>query len=345
MKSALLIILLSNDGHWLSDLDYTASVAWAVNEPTPACDLTWTLEVAGVRLGGGKAVMKEGNAPTEISVHCPRVRARAKLKWSYRLVARKDGKELETDGLAVYAYPSDLTSAWASRVGRRRLSVCDASGALAKLFEAANVPFERVADPTKFRGPRPDVILVEAETIGEEPTLQAPLMSLASGGASAMIFRQSRPGTLAGFELTRRAPPGRFAWREDHPLLNGLRVDGLSFWTDHLRDHLIAVRLPQGATILEIGWWPTEAGDDSRPIPVDALLAVEALGKGRIVLCQIPLGDWNSDPRTQILLGNALDYLLTLAEPTPSLGQRLAARPAPRSTTERSISIPPGDRP
>jgi hypothetical protein len=34
-----------------------------------------------------------------------------------------------------------------------------------------------------------------------------------------------------------------------------------------------------------------------------------------LVLCQLPIERWSEDPRGQVLLDNALDYLLSSREP------------------------------
>jgi hypothetical protein len=106
---------------------------------------------------------------------------------------------------------------------------------------------------------------------------------------------------------------------------------------------LWAVQLPADAPVLEIGYWPRET-PGREPVPIDALLAVKATGRGRIVLCQVPLGRWATDPRSQLFLRNALAYLATRPEPTPPPSQRkVALRVVPASVP--TVTIPPGGRP
>jgi hypothetical protein len=346
VNATLLLILLSNGGHWFADRDGVVSLSWAANAPMPAADLAWELTLGEVRLAADRAAVNEGQRATEIRVRCPAVRARTAMKWSYRLIGRKDGKELEAGTLPVYLCPTNLTERWAAHVGKRTLVVCDGPDGLPKLLTAAHVPHERADDPAKLRGPQPDVVLVGPNVLGRDPFEQAPLIALARAGASVMIFQQSRPESLAGFPLVRRAAPKRFEWLVDHPLLAGTGVGDTVTWPDAARDDLLAIRLPAGVAALELGWWPSETRDALRPLPVDAVLVTQSVGTGRLVLCQIPLGDWETDPRSQMLLGNALDYLLTPAEPTPPRSKTGAdTRPSPTPTTARTILIPPGDRP
>ncbi|MDB5323580.1 MAG: hypothetical protein JWN40_5211 [Phycisphaerales bacterium] len=346
MKAALLIFLFSSGGHWFADREGVVSVRWAANAPMPAADLAWELTLGAVRLAGDRVALQAGDRVTEIRVPCPGIRAHTSLNWTYRVIGRADGKELDSGTLPVYVYPTNLTEHWAERVGRRSVMVCDVGDGLPKLLAAARVPHERVDDGSKLRGPQADVLLVGPDMLGRDPLEQTSFLALARGGASVMIFRQGRPESLAGFEVVHRAAPKRFEWLVDHPLLAETGVGAGPSLPELASADLMAVRLPAGAEALELGWWPTESRDPSRAVPIDALLVTQAVGKGRVVLCQIPLGDWQTDPRSQILLGNALDYLLTPVEPTPPRDRRGAAtRPAPIPTSSRTILIPSGDKP
>jgi hypothetical protein len=101
------------------------------------------------------------------------------------------------------------------------------------------------------------------------------------------------------------------------------------------------VQLPADEAALEIGYYPREV-PGVRPAPIDAVLLSKSTGKGRIVLCQIALGDWDRDPRSRIFLSNALDYLSTRPQPTPPPSQRPTPRQA-APTSVRTIDIPQGE--
>ena len=78
----------------------------------------------------------------------------------------------------------------------------------------------------------------------------------------------------------------------------------------------------------------------NKPAPIDALVLTKTLGKGRIVLCQVPLGPWESDPRSQLFLVDALDYLASPVVPTPPPSRRpRPVEPAPPAKVP-SIAIP-----
>ena len=58
--------------------------------------------------------------------------------------------------------------------------------------------------------------------------------------------------------------------------------------------------------------WPAPAAVSTEG-PRFAAALTQTVGNGRLVLWQLPLGDWRSDPRSRRLLANAVDYLLTPA--------------------------------
>jgi hypothetical protein len=346
VKASFLIIVLSTGGHWFGEQEAVVTVSWVTSAQMPAADLSWELTLGGVRLAADRVAVKAGDGGTTIRLRIPGARARTEMKWTYRLIDRNDGKELESASLPVYVYPADLTEHWVERVGRRTLVVCDVGeGGLPRLLAAAHVPHELVDDPSKLRE-QPDVVLVAPDILGQDALEQTALMALARGGASVMIFRQSRPENLVGFEVVHRPAPKRFESVVDHPLLADISVGEAPTWPELARADLRAIRLPAGTAALELAWWPTETRDTTRPVTVDALLIAQAVGKGRVVLCQIPLGDWLTDPRSQILLGNALDYLLAPVEPTPPRGRRSASTQSTVfPTSSRTILIPSGEKP
>jgi hypothetical protein len=189
---------------------------------------------------------------------------------------------------------------------------------------------------------RPDVLLVGLSMIGDSPFDQAPLAGLAESGTSVMIFRQSRPALLVGYPLAERDWIGRLSWLRDHPLLNGFEARDLDSWTSSERTMRV-IRLPADEPALEIGFYPPEVAG-KRPPPLDALLLSKSVGKGRLVLCQIPLREWANDPRSQMLLRNSIDYLLTRPQPTPRPSERPTTRPTPPMEIP-TITLSPGDTP
>ena len=82
------------------------------------------------------------------------------------------------------------------------------------------------------------------------------------------------------------------------------------------------MQLPADEPALEIAFWPREI-PGKEPVPIDALVVTKTLGKGRIVLCQVPLGPWQSDPRSQLFL---VDAWITWRHRSYRRCRRVAAR-------------------
>ena len=187
-----------------------------------------------------------------------------------------------------------------------------------------------------------DAVLVGPDALSDSPFEQAPLLSLAESGASVMIFRQHRPAVLIGYPLTLRDTPAKLEWQTDHSLLNGFEPQDLHSWIAGVPS-LQVVQLPADEPVSVVGSYPREVPGE-QPAPVDAVLLSKSVGKGRLVLCQLPLGDWSKDPRSQMLLNNAVDYLLSRPEPTPRPSERPTTRPAETQPAVPTIQLN-GDKP
>ena len=101
---------------------------------------------------------------------------------------------------------------------------------------------------------------------------------------------------------------------------------------------LHVVQLPADEPVATVGSYPREVPGE-QPVPIDAVLMSKSVGKGRLVVCQLPLGDWSKDPRSQMLLNNAVDYLLSRPEPTPRPSERPTTRPAETQPTVPTIQL------
>ena len=212
----------------------------------------------------------------------------------------------------------------------KQLFVWDGAKGLPAALKPRGVEFVHVRSEADLQFVRPDALIVGAEQLGKDAAGEDKLLNLADAGTSVLVLRQTQPAKLAGYPVVRRVLPPSFAWNAEHPLARRLRP----FETRALGPDAWAIRLPADEPALEIGWWPRES-PGLKPAPIDALVVVKALGKGRIVLCQVPLGPWETDPRSQLFLVDALDYLASpaaadaAAEPpgAPGRARRRPQRP------------------
>jgi len=340
--ASLILVLLGNQGYWFGGAEGTITLQWAAGQLGDDLQVRWELTAGTARLARSSLAWKKEAAQVTLRIQPPTVRVRTALTWSYGVFDSAQ-KELARGQATIHVFPDTLTEGWAKLIADRRLLVWDKAEGLPKLLAQAKAPHTAVEGAGGLQFGTADAILVGGDQIEGSTFAQSPLLGQARNGASVMIFAQSQPSSLAGYALRERSAKGRLEWRMDHPLLRGLEAADARSWLTGAAT-VRAVQLPPDEPAMEIAYWPAEAPGRA-PAPLDALLLTKSIGKGRIVLCQIPLGDWRSDPRSQILLGSALDYLLTRPQPTPPPSQRLTDRPARPADGVPTIRISPGDKP
>lgn len=341
-----LVIALSNQGHWFGGQPGMVEVSWATSAAAPEALLSWELELASARLASGQVTLEADQPVTRIGVAVPPVRVRTAMCWTYRVTRPGIADVLTGGSETIHVYPEDLLAGVGKRLEGKTLVVCDRAEGLPRMLAAAGILHtcidDDAADVGKLGTVCADVILVGPDWLTGSPFSQTALLNQAQSGRSVLVFAQSRVRRLAGYALLRRARPSRLEWRMDHALLEGFRAGGVQDWLRWPGDDVWAIQLPADEPALEVVYWPRETpGRD--PVPIDALLVVRHIGEGRIVLCQLPMARWSDDPRAQLFVRNALNYLVTRPETTPSPSQRAIAQP-PRPQRESEIAIPSGAR-
>jgi hypothetical protein len=339
----ILAFWLSTQGHWFGgDVGQIALCRTAAGEPADAV-LTWELTLGATRIVGGHVALPSGQDPCTVTITPPTVRVRVTMDWVYRLVGRANDEVLASGRIPIHIYPRYDYRPLAAALARQAIVVWDKAGSMSRLLEQARIAHRRVDQPAALQFERADIILVASDQLERSPFAQTALVAQAQAGAGVLVLAQSKPAMLAGYHLGTRAAPDRLEWRAEHPLLWAFRADDLDTWFTGRAADVRAIELPADEPALEVAYWPREVPGD-QPVPIDALLVVRAVGSGRIVLCQLPLGDWTADPRSQRFLINALRYLSTRPGPTPRPSRRRIVRlPQPESIP--TITIPAGGTP
>jgi hypothetical protein len=345
--AAVLMIVLSSQGHWFGGQPGSIEVRWALQGPLPEAVLSWEAEFAGSRLAEDHVLLRTDREPTKIDLTLPQVRARTMVRWKYQ-VRRRDGDKLLTEGgETISVYPTQLLAGVAERLKGKTILVWDRPEGLPGLLTEAKIAHQRIEDGPKgvaaLQAASADILLIGPDQISDTPFSQTAIVNQAQAGASVLLLAQSRVRRLAEYPLLRRPRPAKLQWRTEHPLLTDLAAEDLQSWLRDGRGEVWAVELPADEPALEVAYWPRET-PGSEPVPTDALLVVKSVGAGRIVLCQLPLGPWGEDPRTQLLVRNILDYLLTRPEPTLPPSQRTPAS-KPAQPQLPSIPLSPGGKP
>ena len=328
--TTLLLVALSNDGCWLGGRIETVQVQWAVERPIAGATFSWRLMCGEASLTSGRFALAAERRPAAFRVVVPRVRTHTAMRLVYRAEQEGKTKPIAEGSVAVDVYPDDLLAGVAKRLTSKYLFVWEQPDALAKhlfvwdrpealpaLLKQAKIEATLIHGVEGLSFASPNILIVGSDRLGTDSADQQKLLDLAGAGAGVLVFNQTRPSTLAGYRLVRRAPPAKLDWQRDHPLTAPLR------WFDrsHHAGDVWAIRLPADEPALEIAAWPREVAG-KEPAPIDALVVSKNVGKGRIVLCQIPLGAWQSDPRSQLFLADALDYLASPVVPTPPPSRR-----------------------
>ena len=341
------MVSLSNQGHWFGGQTGRAEVCWVTPLAVDDAVLSWELELGLVRLASGQVTLNRDQAATCIDVPVPSVRARTAMRWTYCVMDPGGTATLAVGFEEIHVYPENLLAGVGPRLAGRTLTICDGADGLPRTLTLAGIPHVRVErDATALNTLetlRGDIIVVGPNWLTESPFSQAAFLNQARSGCSVFLFAQTHVRQLAGYALLRRPPPGRLEWRLDHPLLAGFLTGDVEEWVRRPGEDVWAVQMPADEAAFEVVYWsPMTRGRE--PVPIDALMLVQRVGAGRIVLCQLPPMSWNEDPRAQVLLRNALDYLLTRPEPTPRPSERVTTRPV-WLRREPEITVPSGGRP
>ena len=290
-----------------------------------------------IRVAGDKIVVRSGDRPSVLTIHTPEIRARTQMMLVYRLERQSDGKILTTGKSIIHLFPDDIFKELPGRLTKVKITVLDKTGELRKFLEEKNIQFKFATRVSDLELSQSDLVLVAKDEIEKSSFSSNVLVDLADRGSGVLIFRQIRCKTLAGYPIKPRDVPRRFESKTDHPLLAKYEPEDLASLFSENRGSQWAINLPADEAALEIVWWP-RVSPGTEPVPIDALLVSRRTGEGQLVFCQLPLGDWQCDPRSQLFLAGALDYLLLRPEPTQRPSERVKTKEK-TNRTQKTLSV------
>ena len=347
MKTLLLVILLAHGGFWFGNTPNAIDVRWsAPAAQMPAAALTWTLSYETVTLARGQTDLA-AEGPTSLTIKLPEVRALSDYAWRYELKEKATGKSLAQGQQIIHACPANLLGDTARRLRRSRSRLCllERGDDLGNLLKAAGIEVKMLGSAADLQLQKPDLVLVGQDALPESEPAQRVLLDGARDGARVLVLAQKKARQALGIPLRNRALKSPLTWRTNHDIFDRLDAPALELWVRQQTSEVTALALPADAPVFELAFFSRETpGTD--PAPIDALVATHPLGTGRILWWQLPVESWNDDPRSAILLGNALDYLLTPPEPTLPSSQRRTSAPdktTPPATKGGIVSI--GEQP
>lgn len=325
---SLLVIVLSHGGYCLGGGLCDVEVRWSAQGDVAPAILTWQLAFAHTVLADGRLRLEAGESPARLSLALPEVRAVTRLTWSYQLRTGETDEELERGERSLTVFPDAALKNMAASLRGQRIVVLDAQGELAGLLTTAGVSHRRVDGWSDLRLQTVDMVLVGAGHMRGPIDGHAVLVEQAQYGAGVLVLVQPDCTHLTGYPLAVRRITSGLAWRAEHPLFENLSEADLRSWIAASSEFGTAIQLPPDEAAFEVTYWPAVA-PAKPPVPLDALIVEKQIGRGRLILCQLPAVADLDDPRTRQFLANALDYLRTRPQPTPRQADRLpTTRPA-----------------
>lgn len=335
--AAMVILVLTHGGYFLSATDATISVQWSARVDMPPAVVLWDLKYGPVTAASGRVDLADKDAVATVKLKVPEVRTVTDLRWTYRIVKREGGDELARGESVVHVYPAHLLEDFSKRYSGRSLVLLDNSTPLLDAIGDAGLHPTVMKGASQLPLSRPEVLIIGPDAIGPLPFDSPQVEALATAGTQILIFRQTRCECVGSYALADRPTADAVTWDLNHPLLAGFDRSLLTAWLGSTGSVSRIVRLPPDEAAVDVaGFTPETAARE--PSPIDAVIVTRTLGAGRIVYVQLPVGEWKTDPRSLILLNNALNYLLTRPEPTPPPNRRVTTRPA-QVVPERRIPI------
>lgn len=314
-----LVILLSNGGYCLGDGPCTVDVQWAADVEMPAAVVAWDVSYAHTVIADGRVLLAGRGAPTRITLTLPPVRARIALAWSYRLLRQCDAEVLATGSRTIEVYPTTEFARLAARLAGGRVLVLEtaATTALSRLLEDAGVAAHRVAALAEVELQPADVVLVGPERLRATRESDGPLLAAAENGAGVLMLVQRGVGQVTGFEVRPCHVTVGAIWQTAHPALSDVPPDAWRSWLEGGEPVVSAVEVrADDTTATELAYWPASCWERT-PATGMALIVEKKVGRGRLMLCQVPACANVDDPRTQRFLAAALEYLATKARAVP----------------------------
>lgn len=332
IKSLLLIIMISNGGFWSSGEEGRIAMTWAVADtPMPPAVLSWQLLLADVELASGARDMTAGE--NDIRVKLPETRVTTELQWRYQLKRKDNQQLLQSGSLPIHAVPPKFLARKAQLFAGRKIVVLDEREKLPALLTHNGIAHQWVQDLNVLELTSPDFIIIGENQLAPNPLMDNMLIRQARRGAGVVVFRQAQRDRITGQVTVLRAAQNPLAVKSEQLLPDPLTISDLNAWMSSAGGEIRALRVRVDSSALPLAYFVAETLQGTS---VDCAIVSLPTGAGRIVLCQLPMGDWRNDLRSQLLLSGILDYLVTPTEETKP--EQIAP------TTDKSPNIyPKGD--
>lgn len=328
-----MLILIANQGYWFAGDAQTFTIRPNLREWPDGAVMHWALVAGGIELEKA-SLQLEGAGEREVKVKVPEVRVITEMRLRVRL-ADAEGKVLEQADVPVYVFPQELRASRAPRLWKDKQTLLVGETGLQEHLGAVTPKPQVLSDVQRLQTHPGDLVIIGEDVLTETDGHEAIVRAIADGGATVLILKQTAT-TVAGLAsaVGRENQPAYMNMR--HPILAGLKREMLQ----SMASGVSVLQLGVDDDVMEVMWFESvTAGRE--PAPLDALITVQRVGAGRVIWCQLPVGEVARDPRSKVLLDNLLAYAAVRPEPTPRRSDRggtLILIPA----EEREIAVPGG---
>lgn len=329
MPVILIVATMWQQGYWIGGQPGSIVMTRAPGVAAIEADITWQLKY-------GQRVLQQGRlkfAPDAESVVLriipppPTQQQSFSLDFEWTATATEGGQTLAQDRQRIHVYSANILESPAKHFAERSVMVVGDPTELTDLLNTAGLKTQRVAQVSQLIGREPGLIFVQPGMLPPQPMLQQPLLDMARQGATVVILSQDKIQNVMGHPVVDRGI-SKLTWRTDHLLLATL---GETDWPSMLK------MSPDATTLRCIRIKPDEPANalvyildasEESPVdaPVDALLVIQKAGEGRLVISQLPVGSWKSDPRMHVMLANLLEWTISPVAPTPSQAELLKTK-------------------
>jgi len=301
MKAALLLIVCMQQGYWYAGQEATVTMRWADGVRPVEAVWQWQLRYGQIALVDGQSKLGK-DEPATLKIAVPQVRVRTPMTLAWQLVSDANGQVIERGSIDIHVFANDPLAAAARRLDGQRVAVMSQSPALHEAMKNAGIVVQAIDKAGELVTTTADVIIVGPDTLPKNAVFHQPLIDHAEAGASVIVFRHAEQESLFGIPLIERQLRRPVHLRPDHPLHHGLTRRDIDSLAD---DQSVVLRVADTDHATPIIY---EKPDGPEAEVIDALCVVQQTDKGRLVLCQLSLDGWSTDPRTRQLLSNMLEF-------------------------------------
>lgn len=338
----LIMATLWQQGHWIGG--EPANIVFTRSPGVTATDaeIAWQLKYGQIVLQRGELTFAADakSAQLQIIPPVPQRQQSFTLKFEWVAKTADGGQTLAQDSQQIHVYPPNVLDAPAKHFADRSIAIVGKQTELRDVLTGAGLTVVRqVEQVSQLVGSEPDLIVVEPNGLPAESMFQQPLLDMARRGATVVILSQDKVKDVLGFQVVDRAP-AKLAWQTDQLLLATLNEPQwssiMTMSDDATTMHCVRIGADAQAEPLVYIPPPKRLPDAvAADAATDALLVIQKTGEGQLVISQLPIGSWKTDPRMRVFLANMLELTVSPVEPTPSQQERIKARQSKNGTKER----------